>query len=120
MRALNPFAPFWYTPQTDLNEPEATRVRFRIRGLNGSEMGYVAPELVMDKEAGTPMMTGMTGKGCDLCLKFGLLDWENVANDNGPVRYSHPNFALIPFEVRVELAMQIIAASYVKPDEKKT
>ena len=116
VKALNPFAPFWYTPEADQGSENPTK--FKIRGLNGSEIGYVSPEFVIDDAQ--RMVTGMSGKGIDLTLRYGLLDWENFENDNGKVKFSPNNFALIPHLTRVELAMQIIAASYVSDEEKKT
>jgi hypothetical protein len=118
MRALNPFAPFWYTPAEDKDLPEGQRTRFKLRGLNGSEFGHIAPELIVDPEL--RMVSGVSGKGLDLALRYGLVDWENFCNDNGEVAFSVQNLVLIEHAARAELAMQIIAASYVKPAEKKT
>lgn len=120
MKALNVFAPFWYVSASERDDagaakPDATR--FKIKGLDGQQMGYLMPEFQIDDEK---MIKGLTGKGADLALRYGLVDWDNFSNDAGRVAFNPANFSLIPFEVRAELAMQIIAASYVKPDEKKT
>jgi hypothetical protein len=122
MRALNPFAPFWYTPEVDKDNPTPTK--FKIKGLNGTEIGYVAPEFILGDEhgnvgAGTSVV-GLTGKGLELCLKYGLLDWENFENDAGPVAFSRANFHLVEYAIQAELAMQVVAASYPKREEKKT
>jgi hypothetical protein len=114
MRALNPFAPFWYTPVADQGEEHPTR--FKIRGLNGTEVGYVGPEFILDN--GT--ISGLTGKGLEMTLKYGLLDWENFENDSGKIAFNRANFGLIPYEVQAEIAMNIIAASYAKEEAKKT
>jgi len=116
MRALNPFAPFWYTPMEEAKLEAASPTRFKIRGLNGSEIGFVAPEFVITE--GT--ITGLSGKGLEMTLRYGLLDWENFENDSGRIAYNRANFGLIPYEVQAELAMQIIAASYPTQEEKKT
>jgi hypothetical protein len=116
MKALNPFAPFWYTPPAEEGAPKPTR--FKIRGLDGVEQGYIAPELRFD-ETGR-MLTGFSGKGLEVALGYGLVDWENFANDAGQVAFSPRNFGLIDFNTRVALAMQIMGASYVQPEEKKT
>ena len=76
------------------------------------------PELRVDDELKT--VTGMSGKGLELALRYGLVDWENFANDNGPVAFSPQNFPYIDYGLRAELAMCIVAASYVSLDEKKT
>ncbi len=116
IRALNPFAPFWYTPRGEEGQEKPTR--FKIRGLDGTELGYLSPELVVDEAKG--MVTGMSGKGLELALRYGLLDWENFENDQGPVRFSVGSFGKIPYVIRGELAMNILAASYVQEAEKKT
>lgn len=116
IKALNPFAARWYTPHAEEGQENPTR--FKIRGLDGTEQGYVTPELIVDEAQ--QMVTGMTGKGLEITLRYGLKDWENFENDKGVVAFSPANFGLIPFEIRVELALQIVAASYVDPAEKKT
>lgn len=114
MKALNPMAAFWYTPRGEEGAERPTR--FKIRGLDGTQQGYVYPELKIDGK----MVIGMTGKGLELTLEYGLVDWENFANDQGPVPFTRQNLGMIDYAVRAELAMQIIAAGHVKPEEKKT
>ena len=116
IKALNPVSPRWYTPRAEEGQENPTR--FKIRGLNGTEQGYVWPELKVDDELKT--VTGMSGKGLELALRYGLVDWENFANDKGPVAFSPQNFPYIDYGLRAELAMCIVAASYVSLDEKKT
>jgi hypothetical protein len=116
IKALNPFAPFWYTPPSEKSQDKPTR--FKIRGLNGAEMGYLSPEMLVD--GAQRAVTQLTGKGIDLCLQHGLIDWENFDNDAGPVLCMPSNFGLIPYPTRVHLAWQIIAASYVDETQKKT
>lgn len=115
-KALNPFAPFEYVTLADRELPEPERTKFRLRGLNGSEFGHIAPELLLDDST----LAGCTGKGLDMALRYGLLGWENFENDKGAVAFHPHNFALIEHSVRAELAMQVIAASYVHKAEKKT
>lgn len=116
LKALNPLAPSWYTPRSELDAPNPTR--FKIRGLDGTEQGYLVPELTLNPQLRT--VTGMTGKGLELALSYGLLDWENFANDKGPVPFVPGNFNLIDYPTRVELAMRILTASYLQDEEKKT
>lgn len=116
IKALNPFAAFWYTPRVEDGAPNPTR--FKIRGLDGTEQGYLVPELEFDTTA--RMIKGMTGRGLELALGYGLVDWENFANDRGPVAFVPANFGMLDYALRVELAMQILTASYVQPEEKKT
>ena len=114
IKALNPFAPFWYTPRAEAGAEHPTR--FKLRGLDGNQFIYIAPELIVKDQ----MTRGVTGKGLELALGYGLVDWENFSNDAGPIACVPQNFGLVEYLLRVELAMQILSASYVAPEEKKT
>lgn len=119
MKALNPFAPFWYTPREDADNPSPTK--FKLQGLNGEQMGFISPEFILGTSpSGSPMITGITGKGVVLALDYGLLDWENFANDAGPIAFARANFSLMPYALRTELAFQIVLASHVPDSAKKT
>ncbi len=117
MQALKRMAPFWYTPDGQKDDPNPTK--FKVRGLNGNEQGYIQPELKIDET--TKMVSGMSGRGLELTLAYGLLGWENFLDeDGGQVAYSPLNFGRVDLVTRTELAMQILAASFVTPEEKKT
>lgn len=113
-KALNPFEPSWYVPESDRGLEQPTR--FRLRGLDGEKIGYVAPEFIIQDGA----VRNLTGRGVELALNYGLIDWENFTNDQGPVRFNRRNFTLIPHELRVELAGEILALSAPDDEEKKT
>jgi hypothetical protein len=114
-KALNPFEPVWYTPKAE--EGEETPVRFHLRGLDGERMGYIAPELLVNEQG---IVTHVSGKGIEIALQHGLIGWEHFANDAGPVRFSRANFRLIPYDVRAELAVEIVLLSAPDEEEKKT
>jgi hypothetical protein len=114
-KALNPFAPFWYVPREDKDSPNPSK--FKLQGLNGEQMGYIAPEFILDPQS--KMIQNLTGKGIETALSFGLLDWENYGNAAGPIAFSHGNFGLMPHGLRGELAFQIIIASHVHPTAQK-
>lgn len=116
MKALNPFAPWWHTARDDKDSPNPSK--FKLQGLNGEQMGYIATEFVLDPQ--TKMITALTGKGIETALNFGLLDWENFCNDAGPIAFSRANFGLMPHGLRGELAFQVILASHVSSEAKKT
>jgi hypothetical protein len=120
MKALNPMAPFWFTPDSEerTEAEESKRTKFKIRGLDGEQLGFIQPELRFTEDGRS--LVGMSGKGVVLALQFGLLDWENVANDQGPVAFSPANFRLLPMSARDSLALKILVASYVQEPEKKT
>lgn len=116
IKALNPFAPYWYTPREEEGAQNPTR--FKLQGLNGEQMGYISPEFILDPQ--TKSITALSGKGIDIALTYGLVDWENFQNDAGAVPFVRANFALIPHRLRGELAFQIVIASHVPADAKKT
>lgn len=116
IKALNPFAPRWWTPSSEEGSPNPTR--FKIRGLDGNEQCYIHPEIMLDRNERS--YTGLTGKGVEMVLAYGLLDWENFANDTGAVACVPANFRLIDQLTRKQIATEILVASFVQPEEKKT
>ena len=56
----------------------------------------------------------MTGRGLELTLSYGLLDWQNFANDKGPVAFVAQNFNLIDHATRVELAICDLTGQQVR------
>lgn len=115
IKALKRMAPFWWTPEDQEGEP---KTRFKIRGLNGAQQSYVFPELQIDQVA--RMATGMTGRGVELTLSYGLLDWDHFNDEEGPIAFSPANFERVDPGMRAKLSMAILAASYVSLEEKKT
>lgn len=114
IKALNPLDPVWYIPRIEVGQENPTR--FRIRGLDGQAMGYVAPEFIVDEHHN---IKNITGKGIDLALTYGLVDWENVANDKGDVKFNRARFGLLPYDIRSELAVEIVKLSAPSEDERK-
>ncbi len=111
IKALNPFEPDWYKPAVENGAEHPTR--FKLKGLNGTQMNYISPELTVEPLTGK--VTGISGKGIELALGFGLVDWENFDNDKGPVRFNRANFANIPSDLQAELVVEILRRS--QPDE---
>lgn len=123
IKAQSKMVPAWYVPRAERDEagealPDATR--FKLRGLTGKELSFIQPELIVGEVNGVPMVTGTTGKGGELALYYGLRDWENFRDDDGPLAFSQGNFERIDIQTRTELVMQIIAGSFITPEEKKT
>lgn len=114
IKAINPMEPEWYTPQSEEGQENPTR--FRLRGMDGDAMGYIAPEFVIDDHG---RVKNLTGKGIALALNYGLVDWENLSNDKGQVKFNRSNFRLLPYDLRAELASQIIILSAPSEDERK-
>jgi len=112
IRALEGFAPEWYTPPgQDDSEPVT---RFRIRPLDGAEYGEVADYVEIDD--GQVMILS---SGRNLCLQRGLLDWEHFSDSNGPVKFSQANARLIPHEYRMQLVARILTISNLDRDQEK-
>jgi hypothetical protein len=116
IKALNPFAPYWYVPKDEQKSSEELKTRFRLRGLDGEQLGHVGPEFIMDEFG---RVKNITGRGIEIALSFGVTDWENFNNDQGAVKFSRANFRLIPYDIRSELAVEIISASSPSEEERK-
>jgi len=118
IKALNPFAPEWFTPAGQSDVPEDKQVQFQIRGLDGVEISHISPECIFD-ESGT-MIAKITGRGSDLVLGFGLLGWRNFSNESDiAIEFGKPQFGLIPFPVLNQIVMAILAASSPRKEQKK-
>ncbi len=115
LKALNPFAPFWYTPERDDNKGE-NPAAFEIVGLNGEQYGRVIQEYEFNESG---KFKGLNARGIALALEFGLRDWRHFANDKGEMVYSQANFRFIPVDLRADLAMQICIASEPTETERK-
>lgn len=112
IKALNPAAPFWYTPKAEQDVTEPTR--FQLRGMNGMEQAQVAPHL----RGGADGSIVTDGEGMILMLGFCLVGWENFNDAKGPVKFSRnhaENQRRVPYELQTELAAEILNASM--PDE---
>ena len=116
IKAQNPFAPFWFVPPGQDDTPEEQRTAFRIRGLTGIEMAYIAPEMRLD-ESGRRVVA-ISGRGSELLLEYGVLDWKNLADAEGhAVKFSRQRFAMIPYATIATLTTAVLAAS--APDEEQ-
>jgi hypothetical protein len=80
-------------------------------------MGYVSPELIVDERERT--VTQITGKGIDqMPAATAWSTGRTSPTTAGPVAFSRA-ISADPASVRVELAWQILAASYVDGRKKK-
>jgi len=113
IKALSGFAPYWYTPKSQIKDPDPTR--FKVHKLNGEQMGNVRPELSFNALGDMDI----TGRGLTLTLIYGLDDWENFCDDQGPVKAVLENHCLIHVADRVELATEIIKASTLGEESRK-
>ncbi len=116
-RALNPYAPEWFTPDGDDDEGQ-TPARFKIRGLTGSQQAEVMPDVEILADDNAKILP----RAMYLLLKHGLLDWEGLENDAGPVRFGKnmkTNQDYLSYPIQVELAGRIFELTFNTDDDKK-
>jgi len=108
----------WFTPKTQTEKPEDQRIRFKIRGLIGTE----AMDVNFHSDDDGRM--SMTARGGNACLRCGLLDWENVLNRDGkPLEFNAKEWkesiaTLNPVDV-VELALAVWNRTFQTEDARK-
>ncbi len=112
INALTKIAPTWYTPESEKDSDDPTR--FKIRPLTPPERESVT-ELDDDGSFNIPP------KNFGQVLRLGVVDWENFndAETGKPIKFSYTNHWRIPWEIRLELAGQILISSQLSGDEEK-
>lgn len=110
---LTGLAEEWFTPEDERGEDTPTR--FKIRPLNGMEFLEVMAE---GEQVGDSFVTNHAGR--TLLLRRGLVDWENLLEENGrPLKFSVHNLAKIPANILAELSNEIMQRSALAMEEKK-
>ena len=105
--------PQWYTPFSE--KDETTPARFKVRGLTGAQMeeGYFGC-ITTDREL------QLTPSGRRFILECGVLDWENVNDENDrPLAFSKYNIDFLPMVLRRELVLQILSDSRLEEEDTK-
>jgi len=106
--------PFKYTPESE--QGEDLPASFRIGQLNGEQYLEVMAASGID-ENGDPKISGSAMK---LALRFAVLGWENVTNEDGKIiKFSYNNLKNLPVDLLMELVGEIFARSNVDGDESK-
>lgn len=111
IKIISKLSPEWFTPKDQ--RKEETPTRFKIRQLNGVEHAEVMAELREDGGRNY-----LTFRGVMAALK-GLLDWENVEDQNGEVTFSQSNLKMIPGDYLHEVAGAILEKSNISEEEEK-
>lgn len=119
MQTADPAGADWYAPKSQAEKPEEARVRFKIRGLLGTE----AMDVSFHTEDDGRM--SMTSRGGNACLRAGLLGWENWTGADGkPVEFDAKdwkgNLTRIPPIDVIDLALEIWNRTFLSADQKKT
>jgi len=113
LKISSPVGARWYVP---LSEKEKDRpCRFKIRPLTGEELENALYKHEFSKSGGLMIHPD----GIKSALSNGILDWENVCDDRGEVTFSRLSIRLLPYEIRAELASEIINMSFMSEEEEK-
>jgi hypothetical protein len=116
IKGLNNFAAVWFTPldQVDENNP----AMFKVRGLTGSQQAEIMPDMELTPDGDAKI----TGRAMFLIIKYGLVDWDGIDDDNGPIRFSKNsklNQDRLPYTVQAEIAGEIFELTAVDDSNKK-
>lgn len=109
----------WFTPRSQDSKPVELRVRFKVRGLIGTEAMDVKWDI---DEAGR---WSMTARGGNACLRAGLLGWENRVKDGkalefdpDPAKWKANVDSLYPMDA-LDLAMEIWRRTHLTEEARK-
>lgn len=107
-------APTWYTPVSE--EGSEDPARFKLKPLNRAELDMVFEGRTTDSEGNLIL----TARGIEHALRVGLVDWENVLDENDkPLKFSIANFRYLPWAIGQELAGELVNMSFLAEDEAK-
>lgn len=118
MRNIDPNAGEWFTPSSQADKPEESRIRYKIRGLISTEA--IAVTWTQDEEG----HAHMTPKGANSALEYGLLGWENWKDDDGtPIEFDPKNrrlniLKLYPLDA-IELPHEIWSRTFLSEEARK-
>lgn len=114
--AIKIVAPAWYTPASEEGKEKPTR--FKLRGLTGMEMMEVF-------EGYRSLPGGEVAVGAPAyraALRCGMTGWENVTDENGPVKFERvmdDNISRLSFNLIFELFGEIMARTELTEEESK-
>lgn len=102
-------APEDFVPEKfkDMQDPPT----FKVRPMTGPELLDVQAEFDTKLE-------NFTGKGWNLAVKYGLMGWKNVQDQNeATLAYSRANVRFLPSNLLIEIASKIISISKFSTEE---
>lgn len=115
MKAISIIVPSWYVPKSE--EGKESPTRFKLRGLTGMEF-LAVHENAKERNGGYVLGTDAQ----KAALKYGLVGWEGLNDDKGPVEFSRiqdDNLARIPFDVIRELTNEVLARTELSGEDEK-
>lgn len=120
IRAVKGVTPEWYTPASEMVEgddgaliaPEGA-ARFQLRPLTQMQLHEVMPEVNFEREH-------ITRRGIEMCLRYGLTDWQGVEDDDGAaLPCTFENAQRLPYYLHQELASQMVLKANISEDDEK-
>ncbi len=116
-KALKKLSPYWYTPK---GEGEDIPTRFKIKPLNGEEKTEIVihNKVVGVDDDGVPVIE-TDARAVALAIKYGVIDWENFSDGESNLEYSPINKKYIDFDLRLELAAEVVTNSMMDDETKK-
>jgi len=116
IRALPLFTPAWYEPPGQTDEP---KTRFLLQGLDGAQQSIVGPGIIV-RDDDSIQFTPATSTAF---FRFGVLDWENLVDENGN-QVPHPDDPLkaqklVPYTLQVKIFSELFRLSFLNLEDKK-
>lgn len=118
IRTIKSLAPAWFTPRSQKGVEDPAE--FKVRGLTGHQQALVGTEVTITERGDLQF----SAKGILLILRFGLLDWRNVNDDDdNPVEFAGHTPRqiqdMLHYNDQVALAAQIFNQSFLNIEDKK-
>ena len=103
----------WYVLSNQDGEEQPAKIK--IKPLDGEQYMEVFTE--SEQTRGGDLK--LTGLGLKMTLRYGVIGWDNIFDENGKVlKFSPHNMKKLPMEVLAEVSSEIINIS--SPDEDET
>ena len=102
----------WYTLEGQDEEESPARVK--VKPLNGEQVDQAMEGAIFEDDG-----AALTSRGVKSALRNGIVDWENINNESGPIACKFTNHQCLPWARRIELANAIINRSNLREEEQK-
>jgi hypothetical protein len=111
--ALSGIAPEWYTPEQDGEEGDKTK--FHLQPLTSMQHAEMFATCCIEDG-----MVHLSDKSVQVCLKYGLIGWENFKDESGElIEFSRILISKVPGDTLFELAGRIFKTSMLGDTDKK-
>ena len=113
IKAAEGVSEYWYTPESEQDEENPTR--FKLKPFNEDQKVDVLTGISINENDDVMLNASAIRRS----LKYGLVDWEHFEGSGGPIRFGRNNFRLIPWDIQVELAGELIRVSTISEADEK-